>query len=203
MIRLGRWCSVVLLAASLLLAMSCAVAPSSESPRFYLLNSIKSNNPLDLQQPLRLAVGPVAVADYLDQPRIVIRTGSNELRLRDNERWATPLATQISHALRDSLADSLPEATTGLYLSTAAVPHDYQLIVEIERFDGALGSDVELVAHWQAVSAGQRDRVLTAGTQRLLRSSTDASLQSLINVQAQLLNQLGQIIAQAMVDALL
>ena len=63
----------------------------SQSPRFYTLNSIQQDQVISKRQnPAQNAVigiGPVKLADYLDQSMLVTRTSDNQAVKAQFDRW--------------------------------------------------------------------------------------------------------------------
>jgi uncharacterized lipoprotein YmbA len=53
------------------------------------------------------AVGAVIVPDLLDRPQIVIRTDTNAVDIRDNDRWASRLTDQLRRVLAADLRHHL------------------------------------------------------------------------------------------------
>ena len=54
-----------------------------------------------------VAVGPVAIPDYLDRPQILTRSGPSELQLAEFERWAGSLEKDVSRVLAENLSTLL------------------------------------------------------------------------------------------------
>jgi hypothetical protein len=99
-----------------------------------------------------IAIGPVHVPDYLDRPQIVTRSGKNELKLSEFDRWAGSLEADISRVLVENIsgfspADSLSVVRWTPY-AESRVPASLRVQVIVDRFEGTLGHSVQLKAQW-------------------------------------------------------
>ena len=144
---------------------SCLGGPGKGPPtRFFVLNSLYSAENPDRPQPVTnldeniiIGVGPIKLSQALDRPQILIRTGHNEIRRADLERWAMPLKDNIVNVVTDNLSSLL---TTGSILKfpwKASIPIDYQVVMDITRFDGRPGGNVDLRARWGILSESGRN----------------------------------------------
>ena len=147
-------------AALLVGVLSVAVAScvgSSRPSRFYTLA------PVDVRPAASgtgaratLAVGPVAIPDYLDRHPIVTRKGANELVVADFDRWAGSLQDEITRSLVAILADRLSSRNIAVsgWSSASLVPTatGYRAAVTFSRFDGVLGDTVVLSGRWELLA---------------------------------------------------
>lgn len=102
------------------------------------------------------AIAPVRVPEYLQQQSIVTRTGENEIELAANDQWGAPLADGIGSVLAESLTVAIPSERVVHQPISPALPIDYQLFVEIVRFERQPDGAVDLVARWSVFGAGGR-----------------------------------------------
>ncbi len=139
---------------------------SSQPARFYQLSSLsgqtlatRDGSP---QGSMIVTIGPLRIPDYLDRPQIMIRSGQNELRLSEFDRWAGSLDNDVVRVLVENISSLLPPerffVTRWTPLLESQLPASYRVEVLIERFDGSLGGMVFLKAHW--VIFGQDKRLL-------------------------------------------
>jgi uncharacterized lipoprotein YmbA len=64
------------------------------------------------------------------------------------DRWASPLRGEIARVIAASLAQELGTTRVWSY-SQATLPNpDYQVLVDVQRFDSALGEAVTIDALW-------------------------------------------------------
>jgi uncharacterized lipoprotein YmbA len=132
--------------------IGCTRSPSS---RFYQLNPVQNETPasdVSSSHSIVIAVGPVRLPDYLDRPQIVTRSGKNELKLSEFDRWAGPLESDVNRVLAEDLASILPADRFSVarwtpYLESQ-VPASYRVEVLVDRFEGTHGDSVLLKAQW-------------------------------------------------------
>ncbi len=95
-----------------------------------------------------LGIGPVRVREYLNRPQIVTRTSKNEITLHEFHHWGESLASNFSEVLAGNLTILLSSEELFLYPWSRKPPLDYQVVVDVVRFDGELGAEASLVAHY-------------------------------------------------------
>jgi len=138
----------------MLILTGCASAYPS---RFYQLNAGQISAPVasDVSpcHGLVVAIGPVRIPDYLDRPQIVTRSGKNELKLSEFDRWAGSLESDFGRVLVEDISSYLPpDCVSVVYwtpYSESQVPASYRVEVNVDRFEGTLGDSVLLKAHWE------------------------------------------------------
>ncbi len=183
-----------LLALTTSLLAGCVSQRSQVETRYFLLEPPSSQvaDAVDAAHTcgLRIALGPVAIAEYLDQPRIVTRRSDNELVLHEYARWAMPLARNISEVLRETLRRQLPGCATSSYPALAAEPFDVRVALEVLRLDGIRGESVELVAIWQVFGADGKVLAERGGRAELRGVPAGTDIADRVRAQAVLLAQL-------------
>ena len=127
----------------------CGVTQPS---RFYLLTAAEEGSGGTMSTPApAVGIGPVTFPAYLDRPEIVQRSGGNELSYAGTHRWAEPLKTAFSHTLSENLSIMLPTDRTLIYPWPRSAELDYQVIVNVTRFDADAGGTVILNAAWELI----------------------------------------------------
>ena len=116
--------------------------------------------PAAVQHELAIGVGPVTLPPYLDRRQIVTRASRAKLTLAEFDQWAAPLQDTVAHVLAENLALLIPTERVWLapWPRTAAV--DYQVLVEVTRFDGTTGGEVVLAARWSLVTAEEKELLM-------------------------------------------
>ncbi len=136
---------------------------SSEPSRFYALSTIgdRGVTPRNSGEAVHasIGVGPVELPDYLDRPQIVTRSGLNELRVAEYNRWAGSLSENVSMAVRENLSLLLGTDRVFVYPWTAPAAVDYKITIKIIRLEG-IQDHVELKAMW-TVSSKENKEIVT------------------------------------------
>ena len=135
----------------------------SQPSRFYRLSptSIKDIQSLSLSNQNRIiSVGPVTIPVVLNRPQIATLSGSNSVIISEYDRWAGSLNDNLVRTLTDNLAVLLPSQTVVPYELGRRLDSAYQLVVDIQQFDGILGKDIVLKAGWIIIDNDTKKPIL-------------------------------------------
>jgi uncharacterized lipoprotein YmbA len=144
-----------------LLAVLGGCLGSSPPSRFYLLSPLPAQEaPSTAASGLALGVGPVALPEYLNRTQIVTRQGENQLQLGEFDRWAEPLGKSFSRVLVLNLSTLLSTDHIALHPWNRSTPIDYQVIVDVARFEAGGGGTASLLVRWSIVDAAERRTLL-------------------------------------------
>ena len=191
------------LLALLLVINGCLGGPSkTPATRFYVLNSLYSeeygNRPepvMELDESVGLGIGPIKLSQVLDRPQIVLRTSQNEIRVADLDRWASPLQANITNVLVDNFSALLSTGSILKFPWKTTIPIDYQIIIEITRFDGMPGGDVDLRARWGILGDNGRKVYAKSKTSVTLAIGGD-TIAEMVHAQSRLIAKLSLEIAE-------
>ena len=135
--------------ALLALFLLLAACPRTPPAAYYQLAAVDPGRPITVSAALGEAViglGPIRLPEYLDRPQIVTREGTSLLHLAEGNRWAEPLTAAIPRAMRENLATAL--ATERILNFPWNQEVDYQISIEIVRFEGIASEVAHLEAIW-------------------------------------------------------
>jgi uncharacterized lipoprotein YmbA len=195
-----RLIGVILLALSVL-TVSCAFIGGTRRPtRNYVLNSLYSEETktqaiADLGD-IGILVGPVRLALYLDRVDIVIRDSQNQIRLAEFSQWAGPLQENFSRVLAENLSVLLTTDKVGIFPGTRAMSFDFNVTVDITRFDGIPGETADLRARWGILDKNRKKMLFEKHTV-LNQPTKDGSMEALIAAESRTLADLSREIAEA------
>ena len=188
----------VLLAIFLIMATGCA---STAPTRFYSLSSLVASDSTKettpVEQDIAIGVGPVEIPDYLDRPHIITRTGQNEIKIADFDKWAGSLKTEISRVIAEDLSILLSTGRAYVYPWKKYVPVNYQIVVNVSRFEGSLGGDVVLKAHW-IIMGGESKKVILMDTSSFSEKTDGNDYGSLVAAKSRMFTNLSREIATAL-----
>jgi len=135
----------------------------SPAPCFYALASIQESQDLSSRRnPAKdaaIGIGPVKLADYLDQSQIVTRTSGNEVVKAEFDRWAGHFKDNFIYVLADDIGFFLSTERIYLYPWRLSVPIDYQVTVEVVRCDGQLGDAAWLETRWSIFKGPEKKQI--------------------------------------------
>ncbi len=128
----------------------------STPSRFYQLNSLENQTGAPQNVPreysVMVSIGPLRLPDYLEGPQIVTRSGKNELKFSEFDRWAGSLESDVVRVLVENISALLPRdqfsVTRWSLYSESRAPSAYRVEVRVDRFEGPLGGSVSLRAQW-------------------------------------------------------
>ena len=128
--------------ACLIILVGLGGCGSTQDTRFYVLTSLPATErPSDASSGLKPAIGlrPVGMPEQLDRPQIVTRVGENMLHLAEFDQWAAPLRENFTRVLAENIAILVPTDRVVVFPWPTASPIDYEVAVEVARFEGTLG----------------------------------------------------------------
>jgi uncharacterized lipoprotein YmbA len=176
----------------------------SQSPRFYTLSPIQEDQVASKRKnPAKNAVigiGPVKLADYLDQSLIVTRTSDNQAVKAEFDRWVGSFKDNFINVLADNIGFLLSTERIYLYPWRMSVPIDYQVTVDLGRCDGRLGDAAWLEARW-SIFGGPEKKLLKINRSSIREPVMGADYAALVAAQSRALAKLSQEIAEAIQGA--
>jgi uncharacterized lipoprotein YmbA len=195
-----RLIGVILLAFSYLTAGCTFIGGTQQATNNYVLNSLYSEEietqaVADLND-IGILVGPIRMALYLDRSDIVIRDSQNQIRLAEFSQWAGPLQENFSRVLAENLSVLLATHKVGIFPGTRAMLFDYNVTVNITRFDGIPGQKADLRARW-AILDKNRKKILFENHSALSQPTENDSMEALIAAESRTLSDLSREIAEA------
>ncbi|MCK5554281.1 MAG: membrane integrity-associated transporter subunit PqiC [Deltaproteobacteria bacterium] len=189
--------AVLTLGLSLVVSGGCATTKPS---RFYTLSPVATSGTQTEGETagpsLAIGVGPIKLPEHLDRPQIVTRTSSNQLELAEFDRWAGSLKDDFSRVLSENLSILLATDRVTVYPWRKSVPIEYQVAVDVARFDAELGGNAWLIARW-TVFGGRDKKVLFMERARISEPSSDQGYEAMVAAQSRALAQLSREIADA------
>lgn len=131
------------------------------APKLYVLDPVV---PVAANQTrVSLAVAPAQVPEYLDRPELIVRTGPNEVKTVDGERWAERLPLTLARGLADNLARALGRPVPLTPTDRPGTAPDYELFLTVTRLDiDPAGRSVSLEGTWSLLDTDARKELQAA-----------------------------------------
>ena len=171
----------------------------TKETRLYVLNPLPATErPRDASPRGNPAIGlfPVSLPEQLDRPQIVTRVGDNMLQLAEFDQWAAPLQENFTRVLAGNLAVLVPTERVSVFPWGKAGSPDYEVAVEVARFEGSLGGDCSLVAHWTVLRRGEKTAPVSGTSSH--REPAGDSFATLVAAHSRLVAALSRDIATAL-----
>lgn len=134
-----------------LTALTAVLSGCAGSPRidYYTLDAPPfSAAPGTDSAHLSILLGPMTLAEMVDRPQLVIRTGGNRVEIVDTSRWAQPLKGETARVLAANLAREMGTLRVYLHGQGMAADPDIRVAVDILRFESLPGVEATIEALW-------------------------------------------------------
>ena len=134
------------------IAIAGCLSPRRDDARFFVLSPVGADPASVGSRQTLIGLGPIKMPAYLDRQEVVTRVAPNRLELSGQDRWAEPLDSNFTRVLAQDLSSDLgtQRITFFPWYNTTIV--DYQVKVNVYRFESDKDGRVELTAHWQVLS---------------------------------------------------
>lgn len=146
-----KWCWLL----SIAVAVGTLVSGCGSSPavKFYMLSP--QSKPEVASSQLAIKVGPADFPRALDRSQIVTRISSTQVAVNQFNVWSAPLESQFLNVLGDDLGNLLGTNSIVTFPNEASGSLDYQILLDVLQFDGAIGGSVSLRTRWSIVAPGR------------------------------------------------
>jgi len=194
MYRRGRPLPSALLSVVLLVLSGCTKTPPT---RFYVLPALTGTETAALSSVIKpdltIGVGPVTLPPYLDRPQIVTRASRAKLELGEFDQWAAPLQDTFTRVLAENLSLLLGTDRALLHPWPRTTDVDYQVTVDVIRFDGGVGGEVVQAARWSLIGADGKE--LTMRKTRFQAPANPRDYEATVTAMSRILEDLSRDIA--------
>jgi len=148
----------LLIVVLVLVQTGCSIGGASRPAEFYILNT-EPGAPVSSRMaptgPLSVGLGPVTMPDIFERPQIVTRPQPNRLELAEFDRWGGDLNRDLSRVLAQNLMSRLNTDSILLRPWSSRDNPDFQIAVQVFRFDGNVGSVAKLEGVWRLMDGAK------------------------------------------------
>ncbi|PWC52661.1 hypothetical protein TSO221_13510 [Azospirillum sp. TSO22-1] len=162
-----------------LVAASTVAGCSGAEPRLYVLAPMEPDEVAKRGGNRSIGVQLVSLPEYLDRSEIVTHTSANELRANRDDRWAERLPNNVTRVLAENLSTLLASDRVHVMPSRNGDRADYEVHVDIDRFERAASGQSVLDARW-TISDGATQKVLVRDETRLANRARDQGYPALV-----------------------
>lgn len=175
---------------------------TSQKTDFYQLEETSNLSLLGVEQGQIIGVGPVHIPEYLNRPQIVTRTSSaHHMNVSEFNRWIEPVTDSISRLLVINLSNNMnSNRIYWIPRQDRQYPLDLRVAIDIGRFDGQLGGEVDLEARWSLFD--KEDRPVLTKISLIKEPVHGLNYGDLVIAMNKALQALGKEISQASVPFL-
>ena len=147
-------CAHVLI--SIFVTSGCSpLAPQPDHSKLFILSPISSSSQINTATStntnpsnLILGVGPIYFPGYLRRPEVVTLASPNQVNISPEDRWAEPLDKNFERVVTENLTQILNTRKIEKYPWPRSVHVDYQIVIDVQRFDTNTNKESQLTARW-------------------------------------------------------
>ena len=132
---------------------ACSTSPKTH---FYVLNTKFASNEVysgESFESVGLGLWLVKLPRLLDRPQIMTRTDQFNIELADFHKWVGGLGNNMTRLIANELGRLLQTDRVVISPWPSYVKNDYQLTIQVDRFDGELGNEVVLKGVWSLLNS--------------------------------------------------
>jgi hypothetical protein len=146
------------------------------------------------QSSFSIAVGPVTVPETVDQPQMVVQVAPNRVAIEEFHRWAGPLRSEVARVIAANLSQMLNASRVWSYSQANLGKADCQVLVDVQRFDSALGDAAVVEALW---TIRLPEGVTRTGRSTVREPATGPGFDAIVAAHGRALARLSQEIADS------
>ncbi|MCX5869949.1 MAG: PqiC family protein [Deltaproteobacteria bacterium] len=143
-----------------------------------------------------ILIGPVKLASYLDQPRMVRRHSITQIDSIAGHQWAGNLAEMISDKLVAEMGALLQPSPVFAYPATTVFTRGRRVALDILRFEGTEDKTATIEARWTLFDLTDKS-ILKTQSSLIHTPLTDDSYEALATALSQGLTTISREIAEA------
>jgi uncharacterized protein len=128
------------------------LSPRRDDSKFFVLSPVGADPGSMGSRQILVGLGPIKMPAYLDRQEVVTRVAPNRLELSGQDRWAEPLDSDFTRVLAQNLSSDLGTQRITFYPWYNTTQVDFQVKVNVYRFESDKNGKVDLTAHWQVLS---------------------------------------------------
>ncbi len=184
--------------ACLLLCLLLSACASSPTANFYTLSAVSPTD--QLCQPeskeLRIKTELLHFPEVLEQPQIATRPQPNRIDYAEFHRWAGSLENNFQQSLGENLEQFCRKVQVVPEFWPSTPGPDFQLSLDVVRFDGKLGDKVTLSVNWALKKTADSSSVERHS--EIIEPVTDTGYAGLIAAQSRAVAKLAEEILQVL-----
>lgn len=182
-----------LIGLGLLILAGCGTTKPS---KFYLMTP--TTETADVQSATEnpaVGIGPITLPAYLDRPEIAQRLGDNQIHYAGSHRWAEPLRVSFTRVLGENIGAMLPTDRITIHPWGRSVSVDYQVEVDVSRFDSDTSGNVVLAASWKVTRIVDNSTLARKKT-RYTETASGLDYAAIVAAQSRAIGKLGREITE-------
>lgn len=151
--RAAQFAAIAILAIAGAAAGGCSLGlqPRPDDSKFFVLSPVAAapSSPSANSSAMVIGIGPIKLPDYLERQEIVTRVAPNRMVLSGTDRWAEGLDGNFTQVFAQDLGATLGTQRIVFFPWYQTATIDYQVQLDVYRFESDGSGTVTLTAHWQ------------------------------------------------------
>ena len=179
-----------------------AFAPRADPSSYYILGALPEAdlvadiNAAGVHTNFTAGLGTIELPGYLDRHQIVTRTSTNRLSYSETDRWAVPLAESFSLVLGQNISHLLKPAQMIHYPWQSTGVPDYQVKIEVIRFEANSDQNAWLTARWSVIDRNKK--ILVSQRSQLNRRAGSLATEDFVKALSATLGDLSREIVKTL-----
>ncbi len=132
--------------------------PRQDTQYFLLIPNLPTNSnsesvTLEDNPEIKILLQPIKIAEFLDQPGIVLQTDEHQIDVAHYHRWGEPLKRNLHRYILETLATQMPNYTfrnSSKFNTAANLKH---LQITINQFNGTADGIALLSGNWRLIDS--------------------------------------------------
>jgi uncharacterized protein len=179
-----------------LLVAACVNAPSVQ---FYVLEPLSqtSVSATASTRQRSIGIGPISVPALLERKQIITRCAGSAVQIAEFQQWASPLQDNLLQALTRNISSLQPNDIARAYPWSVHGTVDFQIVVDIIRFDTTPGESANMEANWTIKNENTHE-ILKTGHSVINHSLSDSSYPGTVRALSKLLGEFSRELSLAL-----
>ena len=175
---------------------ACGSKPPPETQYFVLTPNVQLASASDKDSKNIVVLETIQLAEYLDQPGIVLQTDSHQIQVAHYHRWAEPLKRNLHRYILETLNEKLPNHKIQSDAAFNKADSKQSLHIKVNQFNGTKDGSAILSGHWRLKDLETKS-ILKNESFHFEETLANDGYTELVNQLATLLEQLCSEIAQS------
>lgn len=179
----------------LLIALSGCSSLNTRETRYYSLKNQAAIQFNAANPELSIGLGPFEFPQLIDRPHLVTRDAQHKIRRAEYDQWGGSLEREFLEVLADHLEANLGTSQLFIYPWNNRRRPEFQIRLNVSRFDGELGGKVTLSIRWQILKENGKQLVATRHSQ-IFVATKGTTYSDYVSALAQAVKQLADEMSQ-------
>lgn len=181
-----------------LLMLTGCVGRSAPTVNYFNLLTIEQlgdSGVIGMHPKINLGVGPITIPDSLKRSQIATSQHGIKYEFDEYNRWAGVLDKNLASVVGENLSTLLGVKNVGYFPWMAHFTPTYQIVITIQRLDGALNGEAVLIARWSVLNATGKE-LLAGGRNEFQQHVEHPSFTDLVKAESLLVAELSKTMAR-------